>query len=330
MGQSVGGYDFQTSADQYNRVIGADYNLSSKDNVWNGKALVHKSFNPDDKKGNLMTQGAVMYNTRKYNFAADLFFVDDGFKSDLGFVPRVDILRWGLFGARNFYPKSEVFNTFRIEYLHLYHFRPSLNYRMSDQLSQAAFSGSFKNQSTFSTTYYYNFTYLTDGFDPTGTDGGEPIPGDADYRYSQLELKYASNQANVFLYSFGANLGEFFNGHAYSYNAAVNVRIQPWANIGAIVRYDQIRLPDPHPSADLWLVTPKFDVTFSKKLFWSTLIQYSNQRNNLGINSRLQWRYAPLSDLYLVYNDNYIPESLQPQFRSINLKLSYWFNPSFK
>lgn len=28
-----------------------------------------------------------------------------------------------------------------------------------------------------------------------------------------------------------------------------------------------------------------------------------NQRSNLGINSRLQWRYAPHSDLYLVCND---------------------------
>ena len=51
-------------------------------------------------------------------------------------------------------------------------------------------------------------------------------------------------------------------------------------------------------------MTPRIDVTFSKSLFWSTLVQYSNQRGNKGINSRLQWRFAPLSDLYPVYNDN--------------------------
>ena len=90
--------------------------------------------------------------------------------------------------------------------------------------------------------------------------------------------------------------------------------------------YDKISLPDPHPSADIWLISPKFDITFSRTLFWSTLVQYSNQRDNLGINSRLQWRFAPLSDLYIVYNDNYFVNSFAPKVRSINLKLTYWLN----
>ncbi|MGA0212184.1 MAG: hypothetical protein ACO3JH_04225, partial [Flavobacteriaceae bacterium] len=64
----------------------------------------------------------------------------------------------------------------------------------------------------------------------------------------------------------------------------------------------------------------------NKQLFWSTLVQYSNQTENLGINSRIQWRFAPLSDLFLVYNDNYFSEALIPTFRSINLKFTYWLN----
>jgi hypothetical protein len=46
----------------------------------------------------------------------------------------------------------------------------------------------------------------------------------------------------------------------------------------------------------------------------------------LGINSRLQWRFAPLSDLYLVYNDNYYTREFGPVFRSINLKFTYWLS----
>jgi hypothetical protein len=56
------------------------------------------------------------------------------------------------------------------------------------------------------------------------------------------------------------------------------------------------------------------------------VFQYSNQRDNLGINSRLQWRFAPLSDLFIVYNDNYSVNTTEPKFRSIDLKLSYWLN----
>ena len=101
-------------------------------------------------------------------------------------------------------------------------------------------------------------------------------------------------------------------------------------NFGLSFQYDSLRFPKPYSSADILLMTSKTEVTLSKKLFWNTLIQFSNQRDNLGINSRLQWRFAPLSDLYLVYNDNYFTkDQLRPKFRSINLKLTYWINWQF-
>ena len=68
------------------------------------------------------------------------------------------------------------------------------------------------------------------------------------------------------------------------------------------------------------------DITFNRKVFWTTIVQYSNQRDNLGLNTRLQWRYSPLSDFFLVYNDNYYASDFAPRFRSINLKWTYWLN----
>ena len=49
--------------------------------------------------------------------------------------------------------------------------------------------------------------------------------------------------------------------------------------------------------------------------------------SSMSINSRLQWRFAPLSDLFLVYNDNYNTTTpFIPKVRSFNLKLTYWLN----
>jgi hypothetical protein len=96
-----------------------------------------------------------------------------------------------------------------------------------------------------------------------------------------------------------------------------------------------IRLPQPYNSTDLVLLGPKFDFTFSRKLFWTTYLQYNNQINNLNINSRLQWRFKPASDLFLVYTDNYFAEAYshdqvfyvgQPKLRALVLKLTYWIN----
>ena len=70
----------------------------------------------------------------------------------------------------------------------------------------------------------------------------------------------------------------------------------------------------------------KIDITFTKNMFWSTFFQYSTQRENFSINTRFQWRVAPLSDLFLVYNDNYSTTVFSPRFRSLNLKFTYWLN----
>jgi hypothetical protein len=54
----------------------------------------------------------------------------------------------------------------------------------------------------------------------------------------------------------------------------------------------------------------------------------------MNINSRLQWRFKPVSDLFLVYTNNYFAQNI-PNYpvnsfavknRAIVLKLTYWLN----
>jgi hypothetical protein len=93
-------------------------------------------------------------------------------------------------------------------------------------------------------------------------------------------------------------------------------------------------LPSPYSSSQLYLIGPKFDFTFTKKLFWTTYVQYNSQIENLNINSRLQWRFKPVSDIYLVYTDNYFAYNQTDGFfqlgavkyRAISFKITYWLN----
>lgn len=183
-----------------------------------------------------------------------------------------------------------------------------------------------QNQTKFSLGFVNSYTYLTEEFDPTNTDDAVPLPGNFAYHYNSVNATYESNQADKLSFMSSTMIGRFFNGDIFSFDARFALRILPKAQISLAMNYNKIQLPNPYPSADLWLVSPKVELTFSKKLFWSTLVQYSNGADNLGINSRLQWRFAPLSDLFIVYNDNYFVDQFSPRFRSINLKFSYWLN----
>ena len=90
--------------------------------------------------------------------------------------------------------------------------------------------------------------------------------------------------------------------------------------------FNKVNQPAPYSSVDYWLLGPRLDITFSRNLYLATLVQYNSQRENLNINARFQWRYAPVSDFYLVYTDDYFTNVFAPKSRAVILKLTYWLN----
>ncbi|NER19124.1 DUF5916 domain-containing protein [Spongiivirga citrea] len=329
--QAAKDYDFNDDNDDdldnnsFNRVVGIDYNLASADNTWIGKYYVHKSFTPNIDSRDYSWGAATTYNSRNWLFRAAARYIGENFKSDLGFVRRTDIFRTFNRVERNFWPSDSKFNRHTISVTPTFFFRPELNFKNSDYAIFARYEGQLTTQEEFNVTLSRRYTFLFDGFDPTGSDGLE-LPIDRGYIYHQISANYRSDQRKKFSYSVNPSYGEFFNGNRFSFEGRANLRLQPYFTASMQVNYDKISLPDPFPSADIWLVGPRIDVTFNKSIFWATFIQYSNQRDNFSVNSRLQWRFAPLSDLFLVYNDNYFTETIAPKTRSINLKVTYWLN----
>lgn len=324
--QSVKDYDFQTDDERYNRVMGIDYNLISEDNVWNGKFYLHKSFEPGGRWEDFSTGTRVEYKSRYFNVFGKAIYIGEDFESDLGFVRRTDILKSFVSMERVFWPKKGIIQNHSFRFNPNFIWSPSMNLKNTDYTFSGSWEARFQDQSRIEASFRNQYTFLLDEFDPSGDDEALPLPGDQGFHYNSLSFQYNSDRRRIFSYSLEPTIGGFFNGDRFSLEGQLTMRFQPKAFVSLVFNYDQIQLPEPYGSADILLISPKFDLTFSKSIFWSTLIQYSNQRDNLGINSRLQWRFAPLSDLFLVYNDNYFVNSFMPKLRSINLKLTYWLN----
>ena len=324
--QAIKDYDFLAEEDKYNRVLGLDYNLISKDNMWNGKFFVQKSFEPVSGGKDLSTGGIIDYNSRHYNIYSKLVYVGEDFRSDLGFVRRTDILKSFVRIERVFWPKKGVLNNHSFQVQPFFNWSPSLDFKKTDYTLRGSWEARFKDFSMVSASFNNRFTFLTEDFEPTGKDDAIALPGNLGYHYNSLDFEYRSDSRKIFAYSAETEIGRFFNGKRFSVQGRMTYRFQPKVFISLLFDYNKIELPQPYSSADLWLLSPKIDITFNKSLFWSTLVQYSTQQDNLGFNSRLQWRLAPLSDLYLVYNDNYFVDSFAPRSRSINLKFTYWLN----
>ena len=84
--------------------------------------------------------------------------------------------------------------------------------------------------------------------------------------------------------------------------------------------------PSPGEIRDFLLVGPRIDVTFTNNLYFTAFVQYNEQIKNMNINTRLQWRYKPASDFFLVYTDNYYTNPFAVRTRAVVLKFNYWWN----
>ena len=320
-------YDFLNGTLKNNNVFGVEYNLASKSNVWTGKTFIHKS-NSLEKEKDYSAGFVLQRNTRKNRFGIKNVYVGDNFESQLGFYRRIGFNKFEPSYTYRIFPrKNAIVNRYEFRQRQIYVYNSFLDWEVSDRWSLTSFEIRFQNQSNLEFQTTDRKIYLFEDFDPSRSGNGLSLPGENEYRYRDYEINYRSDPRKDFSLSLRSSFGPFYTGEKISIRNEITFRKQPFLNASLLINYNDIRLPEPFASGTLWLIAPKVEYTFTKNLFWTTLTQFNSQSESFGINSRLQWRFAPLSDLFLVYNDNYFTtDGLIPRLRSINLKLTYWLN----
>lgn len=128
----------------------------------------------------------------------------------------------------------------------------------------------------------YPFSFVSDA---------EPLPVDR-YNFSSVNLEFQSDGRKLVRYELGGRVGEFYNGSLAQFNAGVNYRVQPWGNFGLRYQFNQLDFPGDYGSDQIASINAKVEIGFSRNLLWTTLFQFVEQADYMGINSRLQWRFA--------------------------------------
>ena len=73
-------------------------------------------------------------------------------------------------------------------------------------------------------------------------------------------------------------------------------------------------------------ITSRLLYSFNPDFFIRGLVQWNSSREIIGSNFLLNYRYAPGSDVFLVYNHAWDTEgSLRQRNRSVQLKMSYFW-----
>ncbi|PZX57906.1 carbohydrate binding family 9 domain-containing protein [Algoriphagus chordae] len=307
----------------YNRLVGLEYNLASADNKWTGKAFYHRTFEKDVGENPGTFNAYVNYDALHWSWSVSYLDIGESFNPQVGYAPRVGFKRFNPDLSYMFFPQSRIINRHgpKVDYEQLFNEKLGT----TDRDLKFTYEVHFQNLAQITITQRNRYIYLFSAFDPTRT-GGEPLSAGTDYSTNTFGLELKTNPRKPFNLTLISEFGQYFTGNIRSIQSEMALRLGYTANISMNFSYNQIRLPEPQADANLLLVGPRIDLTFTKKLFWTTFVQYNSQIDNLNINTRLQWRYAPVSDMFIVYTDNYFPGDFLPKQRSLVIKLNYWLN----
>lgn len=319
---------------KYGRNAGAEFNYVNKKGTWNAYAGYHQSFKEGINNKNLFLNGGTGFESRNFSSFIDFTQVGENYYTDMGFVGRIEnydavrdtSIRVGFhqfFNSTqlNFYPKKSILNRHGPSIESFLAFNPDGSF--NERNHELGYEFGFRNTSQLQFSFNNQHVQL---LYPLSFTDSTPLPA-ARYDFNQYGFEYKTDVRAMFSAAAGILAGQFYNGDYQQYTAGITYRKQPWLTVEMKAEINRLRFPSVYSSTNLFLLSPRVEINFANNLFWTTFIQYNTQQNNFNINSRFQWRYKPMSDLFLVYTDNYFTTPfLQSKTRSFVFKLNYWLN----
>ncbi len=331
-----GSHDGELLSDNYNRTVGMEFNYISEEGKWRAFAGYGKSFTDHiTSNKNFFYNFGVGYDTRNISLYTNLAGVGDNYYADLGFIPQqnhYDALNDTTYHLGFHHSYTRASYTYLMEgsskvISHTWELNNVIDATTEDtEIFRFRFSGEYtilwQNTSRFVFELSRNVNTLLYPFDFTDE---KPLPA-GKYKYNTLGAMYQTDQRKLFSTEVGFEVGEFYNGKRAQYMLAFSYRKQPWGNFNLMFEQNNIKFPEAYGEISLFLIGPRVEINFSNQLSWTTFLQYNTQRDNFNINSRLQWRFQPMSDIFIVYTDNYTIDIWGPKNRALVLKANYWLN----
>ncbi len=307
----------------YNRVVGVEYNLASPDSRWTGKTFYHRALYSGASSNAAAASGMINFSTEYIDATMTGSWIGDDYISEVGYIRRTGYFELTPAFSYTMYPSSGMVLShgpvFDMDLIY------DNKFSLTDRQISLGYNIGFRDRSEISVDVSENFVLLARSFDPTNT-GGIPLAAGTSYSWLNSRIGFESDSRKLFTYSADFGYGSYYNGTRWFLSGSAEFRFQPYGSVGVTANYNNISLPEPYNSANLVLISPKLDITFTDKLFLTTFVQYNDQIDNLNTNIRFQWQFAPVSNLFVVYTENSYTGNFSTKNRGLVVKVSYWFN----
>ena len=148
------------------------------------------------------------------------------------------------------------------------------------------------------------------------------------YSFNEAEIRFQSGQVRKFWGTIGYRSGGFYDGHRQQETAGIGWR--PSSHFQLTLDYTVNDVELPYGDFSTELLQLRSDIIFSSTMSWSTLLQYDNLTETLGINTRLHWVPKAGQEGIIVLNHNLQDTELNNRFKSTLADLAVKFNYTFR
>ena len=312
---------------QFNRTYGADANFRFFNNL-DLSSYVLNTDTPGIVDKDMAGFFRVAWRDRLFDVEASHISVEENFNAEVGFVQRGGFDREKGVGEAMRKNSGEFSLTPRPEgrIPWVREFRPSVdvNYITDDHNTletrevNGRFSIQFNDTSFFSVGRRSTFERLVDEDEIL-----DEILDPGDYQFEETTASFASDRRRMISGSINWSDGEFYNGEKTS--CGVGLGISPSPQFGLDIFWDHADLSFPTRDFSTELVSTRVAYSFTTNMFLNALVQYSSREGLVASNIRFNLIHRPMSDLFLVYNEQRSPQG-DILDRALITKLTYLFS----
>jgi len=321
-------------SNDFNTVGGLDFNFQSPNGRWRGKAFYHQSFENEKKKDSYAHATWLRYNDTKLVAMWNHEYVNKNYRTDVGFVPSTNyydpvadsihkITYWRLEPELRyvFQRDGAILNNWQTSVYHSTYFDSAFSTLEMYQQHTLEFNfQDLKSIKIFHSVGKDNFLYPANLL----RNASEFFP-DSNYINHRFGANFRSNYRKPLNGLIEAQYGQFYLGNSLTVRGELKYRVQPFANFALTANYNRFYLDSKYGDNELVLIGARSEFSMTTQIYLINFIQYNTQAENVNINTRLQWRFRPMSDLFVVHSMNYTPE-FEGKNNSLVFKFVYWFN----
>jgi hypothetical protein len=252
-------------------------------------------------------QGLFDYTGDRYGLSYGHLVVEDRFVPEVGFIRRDDF-RLNSASAR-FSPRPGSIDLIRrlVAIGSFDHIASADRGELETREAQLLLESEFENSDQLSFFFNNHYELLTS---PFTISPGVTLPiGGYDFRNFRASYRFGAQRPVSGRITF--QTGGFWSGD----NTAVSlgsgrIEVTPQFSLEPSISFNRVDLPEGSFTTQLALA--RFTYTFTPRMFFSGLVQYSSTGDSFSTNLRFRWEYSPGSELFVVYSEDRDTDPLAP------------------